>query len=79
MAVLRIQVDLAIPEDIAKKKAVEAKLQELYALLKLAKSYSVKINEGQPNEEMTVKAERHWCHHGVPGSNISCNDSRVEI
>jgi len=63
MALVRISVDLTIPVEIATKPVVKAKLLELYALLKLAKAYSVKINEGLPNEEMTVKANYHICHH----------------
>ena len=71
MSLVRIQVDLAIPTTIADKPAVKAKLLELYQLLKLAKSYSVKINEGLPNEEMTVKAVWHRCHHDS-GNTIPC-------
>uniref|UniRef100_A0A6M3KY52 Uncharacterized protein n=1 Tax=viral metagenome TaxID=1070528 RepID=A0A6M3KY52_9ZZZZ len=68
MALLRIQADLAIPTKLAEKTAVKEKLRELYALIKLAKSYSVKINEGLPSEEMTVMAQYHICHHddGLP-------------
>ena len=68
MALIRIQLDLAIPSEVAQKTAVKAKLLELYALIKLAKSYSVKINEGLPNEEMTVRAVYHICRHdeGLP-------------
>lgn len=67
MALVRIQVDLGIPLEIAEKLAVKEKLLELYALLKLAKAYSVKINEGLPNEEMTVVAQWHKCRHDEGG------------
>lgn len=72
MSLVRILADLAIPMEIAEKPAVKAKLLELYALLKLAKGYSVKINEGLPNEEMTIKANYHICHHDTEG--IPCED-----
>ncbi|KKN30818.1 hypothetical protein LCGC14_0830260 [marine sediment metagenome] len=75
MSLLRIQIDLAIPQDVADKPAVKTKLLELLSLLKLAKSYAVKINEGLANEEMTVKANYHICHHDTGGA---C-DPEVEI
>ncbi|KKN72885.1 hypothetical protein LCGC14_0405890 [marine sediment metagenome] len=68
MALIRIRVDLAIPKEIADKPAVRGKLVELYQLLKLAKSYAVKINEGMGNEEMTVRASWHICHHDTGGN-----------
>jgi len=68
MALIRIRCDLAIPKKIANKPAVKAKLVELYNLLKLAKSYAIKINEGLPNEEMTIWAGWHICHHDTGGS-----------
>lgn len=79
MSLIRIKVDLAIPKKIADKPAVKEKLKELYQLIKLAKSYSVKINEGKPNEEMTVVASYHICHHDEPGNTISCADTMVEL
>lgn len=77
MAVERITCDLAIPKEIADKPAVRAKLVELYQLMKLAKSYSVKINEGQPNEEMTVKASWHTCYHDEPNNDIPCEEREI--
>ncbi len=44
--------------------------QHLTALrneIQLAKSYARKINEGQSNEEMTVKTSYHICHHDEQG------------
>ncbi len=75
MAHLRIKVDLAIPKNIADKPAVKSKLLELYTLLKLAKSYAVKINEGSGVGEMTVSANYHICHHDTNGA---C-ESKVEV
>ena len=67
MALIRFTLDLAIPEAVynaipsAKKIAVRDGIRDLKAL-------SVKINAGQPNEEMTVKAKFHKCRHdeGLP-------------
>ena len=47
---------------MTKKTAVRDAIRGLKAL-------AVKINEGKPNEEMTVRAVWHRCHHdevGVP-------------
>ena len=70
MALLRIQVDLAIPLDIANKPAVETKLQELRTLIRQAKTYAVKINDGLGNEEMAVRGAYHICHHDE--QNVPC-------
>lgn len=62
MALIRFNLDLAIPEAVynaipaAKKLAARDAIQGLKAL-------AVKINEGQPNEEMTVRAVWHRCLH----------------
>ena len=62
MALIRFQLDLAIPEAVydaiptAKKLVIRDAIRGLKAL-------AVKINEGQPNEEMTVRAVWHRCHH----------------
>jgi len=40
------------------------------AMIRKLKNLSSKINEGLPNEEMTVVAKRHTCNHDVnPTSN----------
>lgn len=63
MAYWRCDIQLAIPEAIynalpsAKKIAARDAIRDLKAL-------AVRINAGHPNEEMTVKATWHWCHHG---------------
>lgn len=62
MALIRFNLDLAIPEAVynaiptEKKLAIRDRIREL-------KTMAVKINAGQPNEEMTVRAVWHWCHH----------------
>jgi len=62
MSLIRFSLDLAIPEKVYsaipadKKTAFRARIRELKAL-------AVKINAGLPNEEMTVRAVFHICHH----------------
>ena len=62
MALIRFSLDLAIPEAVynaiptATKTAFRDGVRALKAL-------AVKINEGQPNEEMTIRAVWHRCHH----------------
>ena len=62
MALWRCDIQLAIPEDVynaiplAKKQAARAAILTLKAL-------AVRINAGQPNEEMTVRAVWHKCRH----------------
>ena len=62
MALVRFTLDLAIPEAVynaipaAKRLAFRAAIRDLKAL-------AVKINAGQPNEEMTVRAVQHRCLH----------------
>ncbi len=58
----RFTLDLAIPEAAylaispAVKTAFRDRIRDLKAL-------AVKINAGQPNEEMTVTATFHKCYH----------------
>ena len=62
MALIRFQLDLAIPELVYsgipdnRKLAIRNGIRELKAL-------AVKINEGLPNEEVAIRAVWHRCHH----------------
>ena len=62
MSLRRFTIDLAIPSAVydaiptATKLAIRDRIRQLKAL-------AVKINEGQPNEEATVRATLHICHH----------------
>ena len=62
----RFNLDLAIPEaaynaiPAATQTAIRDRIRELKAL-------AVKINEGAANEEATVKAVWHKCHHDTGG------------
>jgi len=62
MALWRGILDLAIPLEVWENIPLARKLafrDEVRAL----KALAVKINEGQPNEEMTVTAQSHICRH----------------
>ena len=75
MALIRFQLDLAIPKDVydliplAKKTAFRDVIRAL-------KAYAVIINEGATNEEMTIRAVWHKCYHDE--GLISC-EPEVEI
>ena len=62
MSGIRFSLNLFIPTAVydgipsAKKIAIRNHIREL-------KSYAVKINAGQDNEEMTVVAKWHRCYH----------------
>jgi len=62
MALIRFTFDLAVPEAVfnaippVRKAAFRDQVRALKAL-------AVRINEGQPNEEATVKAVWHRCYH----------------
>ena len=58
----RLKLDLAIPSAVFDSIPDTQKTAFRDTVRKL-KSYAVKINEGKDNEEMTVKAVWHRCHH----------------
>ena len=66
MALMRFTLDLAIPEKVFDKIPLARKIafrDEVRAL----KALAVRINEGLPNEEMTVRAKMHRClHDAIP-------------
>ena len=78
MSLERFRLELAIPTSVfnaiptAKKIAFRDIVREL-------KSYAVNINAGLPNEEMTVLARRHTCHHDEPGNTEPCNLTEQDI
>ena len=75
MSYRRFTLDLAIPEAVydaiptATKTTIRDRIRQLKAL-------AVKINEGQPNEENTVKATWHICHNDT--RDIKC-EPEMEI
>jgi len=58
----RFQLDLAIPVDVF-DKIPAAKKTAFISSVRAMKALAVKVNEGQPNEEMTVRAVWHKCGH----------------
>lgn len=87
MATLRFEISLSIPENptgtvvlknpdgtggIKLPNALVSHLVVLRNEIRLAKSYSRKINEGQPNEEMTVRALLRICHHDEGNGHPPC-------
>jgi hypothetical protein len=58
----RFTLDLAIPQTVFEAIST-AKIQTLKDNIRALKALAVKVNAGQPNEEMTVKATWHKCHH----------------
>ena len=66
MSYLRFQLDLAIKEPLP--QALADRLPAIRDTIRRLKSFASKINEGQTNEEMTVRAVYHICRHdeGAP-------------
>ncbi len=72
----RFNIQLAIPEDVF--NALPASTKTTFRnYVRAMKAKAVKINEGAANEEMTVVARWHQCHHDDPGSNIPCEDKEI--
>jgi hypothetical protein len=74
MALVRFSLDLAIPQSVFNAIPAARKLAFKNEVLAL-KALAVRINAGQPNEEMSVKAQYHVCHHD---ENLPC-EAEVDI
>ena len=61
MSHLRFTLDLAIKQPIP--QALQDKIPIIREKIRQLKAYAEKINEGKVNEEMTVRAVYHICHH----------------
>ena len=61
MAGTRVSIDLFFKDKTPQQ--VNKEHPNLLNLIKKAKAKASKINEGLPNEEMTIKASYHVCHH----------------
>lgn len=67
----RFNLDLFIPESTTGTVVAGVKIPTVLATkipairqnIRDLKAYAAKINVGQPNEEMTVKANYHVCHN----------------
>ena len=77
MSYKRLVVLLAIKEPLTstQQKAWDVALLSLKKL----KSYASKINMNLDNEEDTVVAKHHVCHHDDPDNTIKCSDTEQEI
>ena len=62
MAVIRFTLDLAIPEATFDSIPTAART-DFRDRVRALKALAVKINAGQPSEEMTIKATWHRCTH----------------
>ncbi len=82
---LRFTLDLYIPEDptgtlVAGVKiptALATQIPTIRQKIQALKGFARKINSGQPNEEMTVKASYHVCHH--EDNPPTCGDLEQDI
>ncbi len=65
MSLRRLEISLAVPEDKNGKLpiALESQWNSLLSEIRAFKQASVKINAGLANEEDTIKASWHVCHH----------------
>lgn len=61
MSYIRFTLDLAVKEPIP--QALKDRLPAIRNAIKELKAYASKINQGAANEEMTVRAVYHRCHH----------------
>ncbi len=66
MSLIRFNLDLAIPETVYNALPLTKKVAARDAIRDL-KALAVKINAEKPNEEMTIKATMHRCHHDEVG------------
>jgi len=62
MSFWRCNIQLAIPKAVFDAIPASKKLVARNAIREL-KALAVNINEGQPDEEKTIIAVWHWCHH----------------
>ena len=74
----RFTLDCYIPSDVYATIPAAKKLAFRDAV-RAIKAYARKINAGAANEEMTVKATYHICHHDEPGNTIPCNITEQDI
>ncbi len=92
MACLRFTLDLAVPEDpggtlilavdgvggIKLPSAFVVKIPAIKAAIQQLKTFSVNINSGQPNEEITTRAFYRICHHNEGEGHPVCEEA-IEI
>jgi len=66
MAGTRVNIDLFFKDKTPAQ--VNSDFPQLLPAIKAAKNKATKINEGLANEEMTVTANYHICHHDTGGA-----------
>ncbi len=71
MAFKRVTIDLAFP--IPMSVETQARINAFLDAAKRLKPHARKINPGLANEEITVKAVQHICHHDTGGA---CEDEQ---
>jgi len=66
MSFIRFQIDIAVKQPIPDE--LKERLPAIRREIRRLKAYASKIKEGSGNEETTVKASYHICHHdeGLP-------------
>ncbi len=69
MSGTRVNIDLFFKDKTPAQ--VNAEFPQLLSTIRTAKAKATKINEGKFNEEMTIKASYHICHHDE-NFNIPC-------
>jgi len=74
MAYLRYNIQLAIPLDNKgdPPQGTKADIVTLEECVRRLRGKAQVINKGLPNEEDTVVANRHICHHDEPNNKIPC-------
>ena len=77
MAGTRVQIDLFYKDKTPKQ--IEKEFPNLLPSIKALKAKATKINAGHSNEEITIIAKYHICHHDEPDNQISCSDTEQEI
>jgi len=65
MSYLRFRMDLAVKRPIP--QALQDRIPTIKEKICELKAYCEKINEGKPNEENTLRAKYHICHHDTGG------------
>ncbi len=77
MSGTRVQLDLFFKDKTPSQVNVE--FPQLLPAIRAAKAKASRINAGAGNEEITITAKYHICHHDEPGNTIKCTDTERDI
>ncbi len=72
----RIMANIYIPDTVW-ASIPSAKKQSWLTMFKELRSFASKINEGKPNEEMTISATIHDCYHDEAGNHPPCEPKEL--